>query len=246
MADPLRSVDRAYYGSRKPLDLRGTREGRKNPVPVPSYQHRGNDVTASSSKYYAAVVPVQAAPPRPAKLSTIRLESVSTLLAQVVAGFDAGATEILVYGAAELISQARVVVDSAVGRNALTREQADVVAFSAISAPVVVAAESDTAVVTVAAPVVVEAEAPVEVEVPAEAEAPIEAEVSVEAELPEAEAPVTAPLTADVELLAEAEALMSAPTSKKSARKKAKKAESKDITEADVAAAFGVDDDSDD
>lgn len=240
MADPLRSVDRAYYGSRKPLDLRGTREGRKNPAPAPSYRHQANDVTASSSKYYAApaaapVVLLQQAGNRPIKQVQLTIENTVTLLDQISRAFRENATAILVQGPADVIRQAQVVVDSSVGRNVLTRIQADAVAFFVATPPepivvpevalTAVAAESDTAVIAVP-------EAILETISP-EVDEAVEEEVE-----------VGIPVTEETD---EVEAFLSTPAAKKPTRKKTnKKSQSKAITEADVAAAFGVGDDSDD
>ena len=230
MADPLRSADRAYYSSKTPLNLRGSQEGRKNPVPVPTYRHKGNDVTASSSKYYASMVPTpvpQAVTQRPVKQVTLILETAATALDQVVQAFAAEATDVWVQGDADLIRKAQVAVDSAVGRSQLTRDQADAVTFVVKAAAPEIAPESDTAVIT-----------PLVAEITPEPEPELVVE-------PEAE-PEPATANYDVELLAEAEALLNVPAPKKPSRKKGKKADSKDITEADIAAAFGVGDDGDD
>ena len=226
MADPLRSADRAYYSSKTPLNLRGSQEGRKNPAPAPTYRHKGNDVTASSSKYYTSMVPVpvpQAVTQRPAKQVILLLETAATALDQVVQAFADEATDIQIQGDTEIIRKAQVAIDSAVGRSQLTRDQADAVTFMVKPVAPLIAAESDTAVIS---PPVVESEPESE---------------------PEPEVvPEPAVVDSDVELLAEAEALFSAPAPKRAPRKRVKKSDSKDITEADIAAAFGVGDDSDD
>jgi hypothetical protein len=232
MADPLRSADRAYYSSKTPLNLRGSQEGRKNPVPVPTYRHKGNDVTASSSKYYASMVPTpvpQAVTQRPVKQVTLILETAVTALDQVVQAFAAEATDVQVQGDADLIRKAQVAVDSAVGRSQLTRAQADAVTFVVKATAPEIAPESDTAVIT-----------PPVAEITPEPEPELIVELEPEAE------PEPATANYDVELLAEAEALLNVPAPKKPSRKKGKKADSKDITEADIAAAFGVGDDGDD
>jgi hypothetical protein len=239
MSDPLRSADKAYYSARKPLSIQGTREGRKNPVPVPSYRHQGNDVTASSSKYYATPAPRQVAPvSSPVQADNpivLTITDPTTLLAEVIQAFRAGATGVWVHGDADVIRPARVVIDAAVGRNALTRVQADTVTFVvnapapiAIPAgePILIAPESDTAVISPEAPAV-------------------EPELIVESE-PESEPEITVTPEAVVAVVDEADEFLSAPAPKRSTKKKIKKGESKAITEADVAAAFGVSDDSDD
>lgn len=239
MSDPLRSADKAYYSARKPLSIQGTREGRKNPVPVPSYRHQGNDVTASSSKYYATPAPRQVAPvSSPAQSDNpivLTITDPTTLLAEVIQAFRAGATGVWVHGDADVIRPARVVIDAAVGRNALTRAQADTVTF-VVNAPTpiaipgtestLIAPESDTAVISPEAPVV-------------------EPELIIESE-PEAEPEIEVTPDVIVAALDEADEFLNAPSPKRSTKKKTKKGESKAITEADVAAAFGVSDDSDD
>ena len=244
MSDPLRSADKAYYSARKPLSIQGTREGRKNPVPVPSYRHQGNDVTASSSKYYATPAPKQLArvlsPVQPANQVVLAITNPATLLDEVTQAFRAGATGVLVQGDADVIRPSRVAIDTAVGRNVLTRAQADAVAFvvnppAQIAVPPVeltpIAPESDTAVISPAEPAV-------EPELLEEAEPGVVAEPEIALELAAVLEAISEP--------DEADEFLSAPVPKKSTKKKAKKGESKSITEADVAAAFGVSDDSDD
>jgi len=132
MADPLRSVDKAYYGSKTPLEFRGTREGRKNPPTFPSYQHKGSDLTASSNKYYAsAAEPVGPVAVKPTKqLAILRMEQPQTIVSEIITSIQANATHIQVFcNSPEHVRQAQTAVDMAVGRNVLTREQADGVAF---------------------------------------------------------------------------------------------------------------------
>lgn len=131
MANPLRNVDSAYYGSKTPLEFRGTREGRKNPPPAPSYQHKGNDSTASSNKYYAAAQPPTVVNVKPTKkLMTLRMKTPETVVSDIITMFQDGATHIQVLGvSAEHVRNAQTSVDMAVGRNILTRAQADGITF---------------------------------------------------------------------------------------------------------------------
>lgn len=131
MADPLRSVDKAYYGSKTPLEFRGTKEGRKNPPPVPSYQHKGNDSTASSNKYYAAAQPTEVINVKPAKkVMTLQMKSVEMVVSEIITLLQEGATHVQVVSASsEHLRQAQTAVDMAVGRNVLTRPQADGITF---------------------------------------------------------------------------------------------------------------------
>lgn len=132
MADPLRSVDKAYYGSKTPLEFRGTREGRKNPPAFPSYQHKSNDSAASSNKYYAAapelVATVSAKPVK--KAATLRMKQAETVVSEIITLIQEGATHIQVFcNSPEHVKQAQTASDMAVGRNILTREQANGITF---------------------------------------------------------------------------------------------------------------------
>lgn len=217
MADPLRNVDQAYYGSKKPLDLRATREGSKNPATIPSYRHRPGDMTASSNKYYAsAQVSVSAAVSKPAKLQIIKLDDSRPTLPRVVAAFGEAATRLELHGNDEQVRSARNAIDMAVGRNTLTRVQADAV---------------DYVVVITAA------------EQPSVAPTP---DMAIETSDTTTETLDTVP---QIEALTEEEALMPPPPKQKKSKSKKKHevTESDEaITEADVAAAFGVVEEGDD
>jgi hypothetical protein len=133
--------------------------------------------------------------------------------------------EVVVKGDAELIRQARMILDLSVGRNEFTRQQADSVSFAVVEAKITV---PDVAVVDVAPEPVVE--------VAAEPEPVAEPEPEV---IPE-------PVIRD-----EIAELLAAPTpvvkkSKPKQVRQAKKPEAKTITEDDIAAALGLGDDSDD
>lgn len=208
MANSLRSADQAYYRSKTPLNFHATREGVKNSTAMPSYRQRLGDTTVSSDKYYAsiqaAVVPTVAKVVKP-QLVKLKIDA-QPILPRVVAAFGEGATRLELYGDAEQVRLARSVVDMAVGRNTLTRDQADVVIFivvaSVIEPPLTTGSTSNVAIEAVAA-------------------------------------------VSQIEAMTEEEALLSPPKVKKSKRKSKKKYEAvanvgEAITEADVAAAFGV------
>ena len=135
--NPLQSADSKYYASKQPLNLNGTREGRKNPRKAFSYQQKATDVTASSDKYYAS--PEQPAPnetgkaPSVKKELTLRYKASDKVLQDVVAGFQKGGTLIEITGDADEIRKARAAIDMAVGRNTLTRAQADAITFITIA-----------------------------------------------------------------------------------------------------------------
>lgn len=192
MADFNRTANSAYYASRKELDIRGTREGSKTPKNVPTYRHVSSDANTSSNKYYAAAEGAVA----PAKIKSKTPKRVELaygkkpLVESIIEELADGATELVVNGSSADLKQAQIAVDLAVGRNVLTRDQADKVSYAAWPEKIEAISVPDVVVESVAAPVVEEAPAPVEV---------VETEE-----------------------------------------------ENKNITEADVAAAFGVDDDNDD
>ena len=131
MHNTSRNVDTAYYGSRKPLNLRGTREGSKRPAAIPSYLHRSGDMAASSDQYYATLKPVAqpviAKAPVP-KVVSITLDS-TPILHRVVTEFTKGATQLQISGSDAQVRDARSAVDMSVGMSVLTRAQADAVTF---------------------------------------------------------------------------------------------------------------------
>ena len=233
MAGPLRSADKAYYASKQPLLFRGTREGRKNPAPNPSYKQKANDVTASSNKYYASIEPVpQSTQPvagqkvqttsQPEKLAT--LQAKVKILPDVVAAFQQGATSVRIEGESADINTARAAVEMAVGRKTLTREQSDRVVFVSVQKPA-----------TAKKAEVKSTEQP--------------------ASTPEADAILNPPAEAVKEPNEDDLLSYKMDETKKAGKKSTKKSTKKkvenpveddSITEADIASAFGVVDDSDD
>lgn len=143
--NPLQSADSKYYASKQPLNLNGTREGRKNPSKAFSYQQKGSDVTASADKYYAA--PNQPAPNETGKPIavkkelTLRYKASDKVLQDVVAGFQQGGTLLEITGNQDEIRKARAAIDMAVGRNTLTREQANAITFITLASEPVAAVE---------------------------------------------------------------------------------------------------------
>lgn len=135
--NPLESADKKYYASRQPLNLNGTREGRKNPRKAFSYQQKPNDVTSSANKYYAS--PEQPAPnetgkaPSTKKELILRYKASDKVLQDVVGGFQEGGTLIEITGNQDEVRRARAAIDMAVGRNTLTRAQADAITFITIA-----------------------------------------------------------------------------------------------------------------
>jgi hypothetical protein len=145
--NPNESADKKYYASKQPLNLRGTREGVKNKRPVFSSRQKVNDSTATSDKYYAAqdqsTLNETGKAPSIKKELTLRYKASDAVLQDVVAGFQEGGTLIEVAGNSDEIRKARAAIDMAVGRNTLTREQADVISFITISDTLLVELEPE-------------------------------------------------------------------------------------------------------
>jgi len=236
MADSLQNVDKAYYGSKTPLEFRGTKEGRKNPPRVPSYQHKGTDSTASSNKYYAEAQPAAVISVKPAKkIMALQIKATETVVSEIITLLQDGATHVQVYSTSTKdLRQAQTAVDMAVGQNILTRPQADGITFVAVAEPNA-ASFPETAKEPAPAP-----------------PAPVEPVITL------AKEPVQNVILADVE------ELMPPPPKPKSNKKSKKKKEEatqevtenqqesviaesqEEITEADIAVAFGVVEEGDD
>ena len=149
------SADDAYYRSKTPLILSGTLEARAKLHP--SYEHVGGAVVTSSSKYYASVSPVQAgAQELVLELKLVQLIADADVVSNVISAVGAGATEITVTGDALEVDQARLAVDLSVGRNVLTRVQADGVVFVVRAAPSILEVEEVVAPELPVTPVTVE------------------------------------------------------------------------------------------
>ena len=206
------SADDAYYRSKTQLILSGTLDAQAKLHP--SYTHVSGAVVTSSNKYYASASPVQAAAQELVlELKLVQLIADADVVSGVISAVGAGAPLITVTGDAAEVEQARLAVDLAVGRNVLTRVQADGVTFVISVAPS--SLETDKLVVQElpVAPVVLGAE-----------------------ELQEL--PVT-PVVPGVEELPES----GKKVRKRGKRTEvAESVDSKDITEADVSAVFGEDD----
>lgn len=243
---PIRSANKAYYASKQPLLFRATKEGRKNPQPNPSYRQKANDTAASSNKYYAELgvepgVPGQPLVQQPKAVPmntagpTAKVQAHPQVLQDVVREFQNGASNVQVAGSSEQINKARAAVDLAVGRNTLTRAQADRVSFisimgSAADTPKEVVSETRQSM---------EADANTSDTVLEKAATPTVPETTREAE-PDSE-------TSGVP---EVDAILHPPEEKpkpkRKRRTKKKQEQSDEITESDLASAFGVTDAEDD
>lgn len=143
MSDLPRSADSAYYASKTKLLFNQTREGSRNKKQFPSYRHQTNDTTGSSNKYYASQEQ-NTVTEKPKTISKVTGKTMkidlsilrSGVLPQIIKSFSDGYTEIIVQGERELLQNTKNSVDMAVGRNVLTRQQADRVSFTETIKPV--------------------------------------------------------------------------------------------------------------
>jgi hypothetical protein len=139
MANFNRTANSAYYASKQELKISGTREGSKTPKVVPSYRHTSSDTNTSANKYYASVA-AKPGTPKPAKLKAAKhvqlICSNKSIVQSIIEELSAGAARITVRGSAEELTKAKLHVDLAVGRNTLTRTQADQVNYAIKVTPV--------------------------------------------------------------------------------------------------------------
>jgi hypothetical protein len=131
MANFNRTANSAYYASKQELNIRGTREGSKTPQIAPIYRHVSSDNSSSSNKYYAAAAVSVGIPKSKAKQNKhVDLAyGKKSIVEAVLEELANKATSIAVHGSVEDLQRAQIAVDMAVGRNALTREQADCVSY---------------------------------------------------------------------------------------------------------------------
>jgi hypothetical protein len=141
MANFNRTANSAYYASKQELKISGTREGSKTPKVVPSYRHTSSDVNTSANKYYASVA-AKPGTPKPAKLKAAKhvqlICSNKSIVQSIIEELSAGVARITVRGSAEELTKAKLHVDLAVGRNTLTRTQADQVNYAIKVTPVLI------------------------------------------------------------------------------------------------------------
>jgi hypothetical protein len=154
----FKTANEAYYASKQPLKLSGLKEGRKNPAPHPSYRQISTDAISSSDKYYASskVAPVKSG--FKSAIKSVTLDVVNSSLTNIVGSFMEGASTVTVKGSAAQLSSLRTAVDLAVGRNTLTREQADAVVYILVTEPKVEVQEPVVTQVVVEEPVIEEPE----------------------------------------------------------------------------------------
>lgn len=154
----FKTANEAYYASKQPLKLSGLKEGRKNPAPHPSYRQSSTDAISSSDKYYASskVAPVKSG--FKSAIKSVTLDVVNSSLTNIVGSFMEGASTVTVKGSAAQLSSLRTAVDLAVGRNTLTREQADAVVYILVTEPKVEVQEPVVTQVVVEEPVIEEPE----------------------------------------------------------------------------------------
>ena len=134
MVNPNRSADSAYYASKQPLNIRGTREGRKIARTPVSYRQTAGSA-ASSDKYYAEKKPAAVQKVRVVEKKTATVEASPRFMLKVASEFKAGATNVVVSVVETELVKVRNTVELAVGQGKLTREQADAVSFDVIKLP---------------------------------------------------------------------------------------------------------------
>ena len=145
-----RSTDKYYRGKPKPL-FRQTKEGRVRPDSAFVYQQVQNDVNASNDKYYKSPSPTAVPAEASAKLARskiVDIDDASQAVGEIASAFFDKYDAVVLNVYAEQLAGVQVAVDLAVGRNILTREQADSVSFAtrpAPSAAVLPQAEADSA-----------------------------------------------------------------------------------------------------
>ncbi len=137
MDNSLRSSD-VYYRDRQPIIAPKT-------VPMPTYRQSSNE-SSSNNKYYAEMATpadtnnsakMQLLPAKEVELELFDNRDAVTIFQNE---FKEGATYISVKATEAVILQLQVAVDMAVGRNELTRNQVDSIAFVATaSTPIVIA-----------------------------------------------------------------------------------------------------------
>jgi len=120
----------SYYKSVKPLNISGTKEGRKNPSKAFSYVHKPNDIQAASKKYYASAELKKANKEAAINLQMIVEEESTSLAVEAISeAFSTGATAVILRCPSTELSKYRTAIDVAVGSMKLTRDQADSVSF---------------------------------------------------------------------------------------------------------------------
>ena len=173
MSNKLETADKKYYASKQPLKFDGLAEGSSFPPSHFTYKAKTGADARPSDIYYASPEQHRDAPVVPQKAAfaaIVELTPGLIVLEAIITAYGRGATDVTLKGDEAEINKARIAVDMAVGRNTLTREQADKLKFDVVAAAAPVAPEApkvDPVPVT-PAPVVAEAK-PVE---PAPAPAP--------------------------------------------------------------------------
>lgn len=152
----FKTANEAYYASKQPLKLSGLKEGRKNPAPHPSYRQISTDAISSSDKYYASskVAPVKSG--FKSAIKSVTLDVANSSLTNIVGSFMEGASTVTVKGSAAQLSSLRTSVDLAVGRNTLTRQQADAVVYILVTEPKVEVQEPVVTQVVIEEPIIEE------------------------------------------------------------------------------------------
>jgi hypothetical protein len=124
----IKTADQKYYASKDPLELNPLAEGPSFKPSHFAYQPKMGVGGRSSDVYYAS--PEQYQEPvveasKPELVAMLQLGPDIVVLEQIIDAYSRGMTSVSISGSQEEINAARVAVDLAVGRNTLTRKQAD-------------------------------------------------------------------------------------------------------------------------
>ncbi len=136
----IETADSKYYGSKDPLNINQLAEGSSFKSPHFAYQAKLGLSGRSSDVYYASPEQHQvpnAAASNPELVAMLELGPDIVVLEHIIEAYSRGMTSVSISGSQEDINAARIAVDMAVGRNTLTREQADELSWVVVvAAPV--------------------------------------------------------------------------------------------------------------
>lgn len=149
------TADKKYYASKDPLNINQLAEGSSFKSSHFAYQATMGAGGRSSDVYYASPEQHQApnvAASNPELIAMLELGPDIAVLEQIISAYSRGMTSVSISGNQEDINAARIAVDMAVGRNTLTREQADGLSWAVVVAAPVQPLPAEEAPVTPAAP----------------------------------------------------------------------------------------------
>ena len=140
MTDPANRSNDKYYKSKDNLLFRQTSEGRVKRRQPFEYHQTVDDVAASADKYYRSPeVHVDSVEAQNAdrRSQNIDILDPADTLTSIISAFSNGFNAVTLSVYEKDLSNVRTTLDLAVGRNTLTREQADAVSIESKLEPVV-------------------------------------------------------------------------------------------------------------